>query len=222
MARTSHFKSLSTLLVVAHPDDELLFFGPTLLQNKAPLHILCLSSGSFSGLEHSEDLANQRKSEFITALHSLGISSDSFTIVDDFRLRDGSSWNLNHVTPIVRRALSKTQAKRVITFDRKGVSGHKNHVSVYEACNKIHKESPNLVFEVLLSRALWLKYFPVIGVFIALIFSFFYQTCSYRNKVKDYLKLVDAFKIHKSQYSWYRKLYCLFSIYMWVNVYAND
>lgn len=33
------------LLVTAHPDDEVMFFGPVLQQRVGSLHVLCLSDG---------------------------------------------------------------------------------------------------------------------------------------------------------------------------------
>lgn len=48
MSSTS--SSLRTLLVIAHPDDEVMFFGPTLnhFRRKGEnLHVLCLSSGLY-------------------------------------------------------------------------------------------------------------------------------------------------------------------------------
>lgn len=44
----SPLKARRVLLVVAHPDDECMFFGPTicgLLQDGADVHLLCLSAG---------------------------------------------------------------------------------------------------------------------------------------------------------------------------------
>lgn len=41
------WRDKSILLVIAHPDDEVLFFGPTLVRGSkiANFHILCLTSG---------------------------------------------------------------------------------------------------------------------------------------------------------------------------------
>jgi GlcNAc-PI de-N-acetylase len=40
------------LVVIAHPDDEAMFFTPCLreLSTQRPLHVLCLSTGDFAGL----------------------------------------------------------------------------------------------------------------------------------------------------------------------------
>lgn len=42
----------SILLTIAHPDDEVMFFGPTLAELSRPehgntIHVLCMSSGKF-------------------------------------------------------------------------------------------------------------------------------------------------------------------------------
>jgi hypothetical protein len=43
----------SVLLIIAHPDDEIMFWTPTiksLISNKIPMKILCLSNGNYDGL----------------------------------------------------------------------------------------------------------------------------------------------------------------------------
>ena len=48
---TVYEASARTLLVIAHPDDECMFFGPTvqrLQSSSRGVHLLCLSTGKFS------------------------------------------------------------------------------------------------------------------------------------------------------------------------------
>ncbi|KAL0232949.1 hypothetical protein GEMRC1_011696 [Eukaryota sp. GEM-RC1] len=97
MADCSHFHVTSTLLVIAHPDDEIFFFGPLLLNRKCDLHILCLSPGSLFNSMHSSGLAETRQKELVHVLHDFGLKSSDLTMVDDFRLRDGHDWNTSLV-----------------------------------------------------------------------------------------------------------------------------
>ena len=69
-----------TLLVIAHPDDESMFFVPTILQEKN-LHVLCLSSGDFHGL------GKVREQELRDVGKYLNIRT--VTILDHPHLRDG-------------------------------------------------------------------------------------------------------------------------------------
>lgn len=66
------------LLVIAHPDDECMFFGPTvigLLQQKCELYLLCLSIGNYY------QQGKKRKEELHSSCRSLGIKADNIVIV---------------------------------------------------------------------------------------------------------------------------------------------
>lgn len=89
------------LLVIAHPDDEAMFFAPavTAVTEKAvagasasprrrphptpQLRILCLSTGDADGLGRT------RARELVRAARSLGVPQDRVAVLDDPRLRDG-------------------------------------------------------------------------------------------------------------------------------------
>ncbi|XP_042612560.1 N-acetylglucosaminyl-phosphatidylinositol de-N-acetylase-like [Cyprinus carpio] len=68
------------LLVTAHPDDECMFFAPTVLklvESHAALYLLCLSTGNYN------NQGLQRKRELLDSCAVLGIPSDHVTIIDD-------------------------------------------------------------------------------------------------------------------------------------------
>uniref|UniRef100_A0A672KTL5 N-acetylglucosaminylphosphatidylinositol deacetylase n=1 Tax=Sinocyclocheilus grahami TaxID=75366 RepID=A0A672KTL5_SINGR len=68
------------LLVTAHPDDECMFFAPTVLQlveSHAALYLLCLSTGNYN------NQGLQRKRELLDSCAVLGIPSNHVTIIDD-------------------------------------------------------------------------------------------------------------------------------------------
>jgi N-acetylglucosaminylphosphatidylinositol deacetylase len=71
--------STRVLLVTAHPDDECMFFAPTILTlvaRKVEVHSLCLSVGDQDGL------GDIRRSELEKSLDVLGISKDKRMVVD--------------------------------------------------------------------------------------------------------------------------------------------
>ena len=118
---------MSTLVVTAHPDDESMFFSPTiqnLIRCRKRVHILCLSSGSlcpsifpvsadpncFFLLRLLGDSLNQgkiRKSELYYSCSILGIPRSNVTLLEDIRLRDGphSVWSADVVADYVSRAI---------------------------------------------------------------------------------------------------------------------
>ncbi len=67
------------LLVIAHPDDETMFFGPTLLglcrQRGADVHLLCLSNGDY------RQKGRVRKKELYRACTVLGLPEENITLL---------------------------------------------------------------------------------------------------------------------------------------------
>lgn len=117
------------LIVTAHPDDEAMFFGPTLTalreHGTVDVHILCLSTGDYEGL------GKVRVQELVVSCELLGIASHRVTVIDDVSMRDGpdNSWPPGLVARHVGVAIATSGAQVVLTFDSVGVSGHPNHVA---------------------------------------------------------------------------------------------
>ena len=77
------FNSKSVLLIIAHPDDETMFFSPTIqsLSKQGDVSILCLSQG-YHGLQgNSEGLGKIRREELEKSCKKLGIKKCE--IIDD-------------------------------------------------------------------------------------------------------------------------------------------
>lgn len=133
------------LLLIAHPDDEAMFFAPTLLRLSDPglgnrIFILCLSSGDADGLGHI------RKDELRKSALQLGITHpDHVVILEDPRFKDGmdEKWSAKEIGSVLGRYFAPDASKMptnsapkalidaIITFDTGGVSGHPNHISLY-------------------------------------------------------------------------------------------
>lgn len=118
------------LLVTAHPDDEAMFFSPTieaLVTSGARVHLLCLSTGDAGGL------GDERRAEVVASCSALGIPGDRVVVLDQPELRDGprNRWRENDVVRAIEAASRRTNASTVLTFDGGGVTGHPNHVDVY-------------------------------------------------------------------------------------------
>ncbi|KAE8377308.1 putative deacetylase LmbE-like domain-containing protein [Aspergillus bertholletiae] len=143
-------------LLIAHPDDEAMFFAPTVLALTKPglgnhLKILCLSSGDADGLGHI------RKKELEKSAMHLGLRSESDVLVidDPSRFPDSMSatWSESDVSSLLASAFAPEMGaaaqsgsrKRgasadkppvatidvLLTFDRRGISNHPNHRSLY-------------------------------------------------------------------------------------------
>lgn len=137
---SSNNHNRSVLFVFAHPDDEAMFFTPTLygLQkvkdsrangSNVSYHFLCLTSGNFDGLARVREKELEESAKFYGAA--------SCTVVDDEKCLDGpkAAWNLEFVAhEIIAKKIEEIgTVKTIITFDEMGVSGHKNHGDTFRA-----------------------------------------------------------------------------------------
>ncbi|KAK3066467.1 N-acetylglucosaminyl-phosphatidylinositol de-N-acetylase [Teratosphaeriaceae sp. CCFEE 6253] len=133
-------------LLIAHPDDEAMFFAPALLWLTRPelgnqVLILCLSSGDADGLGHI------RKDELKKSALQLGVTSAEHVVVveDAAALPDSmtAAWDPKLIASILTRYFASTVATTpptaaplasidvLLTFDRGGVSGHPNHTALF-------------------------------------------------------------------------------------------
>lgn len=132
------------LLLIAHPDDEAMFFSPTLTWLTRPdlgntVMLLCLSPGDADGLGHV------RKAELVQSALMLGVREREHVVVlEDEKLRDGmdQAWDARYIGSILTgffapgvakqssKQAPKTNVDVIITFDKGGVSGHPNHIAL--------------------------------------------------------------------------------------------
>ncbi len=152
------------ILVIAHPDDESMFFLPTLnnlvkctssstesvVNREMSRHcILCLSNGNYDGLGMIRATELKRAASIISP-------SIDVAVIDHPQLQDGpkESWPKHCIEGIVldflegRYISSKNhddndgcKRKRnitILTFDAGGVSGHPNHIDTYLGLKHIH------------------------------------------------------------------------------------
>ncbi|KFY38775.1 hypothetical protein V495_06392 [Pseudogymnoascus sp. VKM F-4514 (FW-929)] len=141
-------KNRRICLLIAHPDDEAMFFAPALLALNDPalgnhLKILCLSSGDADGLGET------RKKELVKSGMLLGLrNEDDVFVVENSDFQDSmtATWSKEKIASLLSSAfaphLSNTLTSKsadaptatidvLITFDRSGVSSHPNHISLY-------------------------------------------------------------------------------------------
>jgi N-acetylglucosaminylphosphatidylinositol deacetylase len=101
------------LLLIGHPDDEAMFFGPSVLALTSPgagnqVKILCLSTGNAVGL------GKVRKGELLDSARRIGIHrARDVYIVDDPRLQDGpDDWKKEDIADcLAQHFLSEQTAK---------------------------------------------------------------------------------------------------------------
>ncbi|KAG6549176.1 hypothetical protein Mapa_009402 [Marchantia paleacea] len=214
------------LLLVAHPDDECMFFGPTLLSltmlGGCEFHVLCISNGNADGLGACRTL------EMLSSCSVLKVPAENVKVLDHPSLQDGHAqqWSQQLLVQIIAEAVQSQTIDCVITFDKYGVSGHPNHSALSRALRaylvEISKdfistgqiegwelESVNIarkysgVLEIFFStlRWLWTRKRGQFHCFVT----------------PNPLTSVGAMKQHKSQWLWYRRLFVVFASYTYVN-----
>jgi N-acetylglucosaminylphosphatidylinositol deacetylase len=117
------------LLLTAHPDDEVMFFVPSIRAFKLAgydIHVVCFSTGNFDGL------GSIRSKELEVCSNLLGISSVECLDLPEFPDDSGVFWKEQDVASRISIIVKKLAPDLLLTFDERGVSGHLNHRSLYK------------------------------------------------------------------------------------------
>lgn len=230
-------------LIIAHPDDEIMFFSPSLLKlndllpGNATFNIFCYSNGDAQGLGSIRSnelhktvnlLLSDRKNKNITILDYLDGMSEIWDIdkmLQDFELFMNDSNNF----------VEDNKKNLILTFDQFGVSNHINHRSCYLMSWKYYQKfSDRTVLLTLDSyhNNLLLKYSSFGWQFLKLLFSLYYpfpdgkvlSTNSQKKNITIFstypqyvLALATMLNAHKSQMVWFRYLWWIFSRFVFVN-----
>jgi N-acetylglucosaminylphosphatidylinositol deacetylase len=207
----------NAMLVIAHPDDESMFFVPllyTLVANLIPIHVLCLSTGNYDGL------GAIRKKELDAACQVLGIPTANVHCIDDeTRFADGPihEWSAAQVASTVQEHVSAHAIDTIFTFDAYGVSGHTNHKSVHRGVMHFLQQSASrrVNVYVLETTDIVRKYAGIVEYPVSWLWG------RRSNRVvlfaPSWTLSYKAMAAHASQFVWFRKLFVGFSRYTTTN-----
>lgn len=209
-------KHIRVLFVTAHPDDECMFFAPAIqrfLANGREVYLLCLSVGDFYGN------GSKRITELKSSAAVLGINTKNLYIVNKTGLPDHPhvEWDIRLIAELIVEKVVDLHIDVIVSFDSYGVSGHRNHVSIWRALeyfSKAKKAKRVCIFR-LLSVNTVLKY---TSLFSMMLLPFYKHTAKIISNPKQVWNACQAMAAHKSQLTWFRILYILFSQYTIVNV----
>lgn len=109
------YQAEKCLLVIAHPDDEVMFFTPlleALEHNGSTIHILCLSTGNYEGI------GEKRVEELYSSASLHRIPRCNVHVVDHPSLQDGMEtvWPTDIISKIVQDYINKVNCKLVSSF----------------------------------------------------------------------------------------------------------
>lgn len=216
---------IEALLVIAHPDDECMFFTPTIVTLRSlniPVHILCLSTGDANGL------GKARQQELIVSCTVLGTQAP--VIVNHDRLQDGMAnrWDPALIADEVDSFFSATKNNigLILTFDSHGVSSHPNHCDVSTGVRFWHSKHGGAISTtgrrlfVLKTVSIFEKY---IGPFLILL------SCPdvARGEVivmpqtSPFSTGWSAMRQHVSQLVWFRYIFMFTTSYQHINIFEE-
>jgi N-acetylglucosaminylphosphatidylinositol deacetylase len=215
LSKSKNFTKKNICLLIAHPDDECMFFGPILrqiskLNNK--LFILCMTNGNFYGK------GKQRELELKESCSNLIGGENSLTIINHTKLPDDPKfeWDTDLCKSIISDYLEKNSIDLLITFDQNGVSTHLNHCFLNKIVKLLTKK-PDVYF--LKTVFILRKYSFIFDLMPSLIYNhIFKQDLIAVNSLNDYLITLNSMLKHKTQLVWFRWIYICTSSYMLINI----
>ncbi|XP_039053448.1 N-acetylglucosaminyl-phosphatidylinositol de-N-acetylase-like [Hibiscus syriacus] len=227
----------NVLLVVAHPDDESMFFSPTinyLTSRWHSVYLLCMSIGNADGM------GDNRKDELYRACVMNKVLLDQVKVLDHPDLQDGFGqvWNHDLLANIIEEEVYGHVIDVIITFDSYGVSGHCNHGDMHYGVRKfLHDSSPgNIEAWELVSINILRKYSGLFDIWMSVSINILRK---YSGLFDIWMSSLDvmrhptglrhclcnehpqksflAMAQHFSQWAWFRKLFISFSSYTYIN-----
>ncbi|KAL5367379.1 N-acetylglucosaminyl-phosphatidylinositol de-N-acetylase [Cryptosporidium parvum] len=159
-------------VLVAHPDDEAMFFTPIIKQvcgegNK--VYVLCLTNGDYYGL------GKLREKELLEACNALGILRDRIRVVsnDKFQDQPNEKWPYTDVISEIESFVDEFNIDIILTFDEFGISGHINHISTNESVKEWIQGSKREKYPkvyVLETSNIFIKYSGILSLLYLYIF----------------------------------------------------
>ncbi|KAK9818061.1 hypothetical protein WJX72_006431 [[Myrmecia] bisecta] len=205
------------LLLTAHPDDELIFFSPTLFgleDGRTETFLLVVSNGNARGL------GSLRARELKQAGAVLQLDSSHIEVLNHPQLQDGhnTTWNETLIAELLHKQVVEQNIDTVITFDNKGVSGHGNHVALnagarkyLETCRMTSQGCASLW--VLVTTPHWRKYTMMLDVLPSTVEGGSMDRACYVNRHLG--RGYKAMREYHSQRRWW--VHVLFTRYTYVN-----
>ncbi|XWV26223.1 hypothetical protein QJ857_gp0853 [Tupanvirus soda lake] len=137
----NQYINANKLMIVAHPDDELIFGGKELLTENG-WKVVCITNGSpksenIFALNYSP---NRRLLEFINVMNTLGCQYEMWDYEDNGY---NSNWDESSLLHKLNRLINEKKYKMILTHNLDGEYGHIQHKKVSEL---VHKLNPSNLY----------------------------------------------------------------------------
>ncbi|KAF4012412.1 hypothetical protein G4228_004172 [Cervus hanglu yarkandensis] len=188
-----------TLLVTAHPDDEAMFFAPTILglaRLRHQVFLLCFSAGNYY------NQGEIRKKELLQSCDVLGIPPSNVMIIEnrDFPDDPDVRWDPERAADVL---LQHVEANSINLF-RKTSLELQVFLPSPAGCSVLMLQSVNLLR----------KYLCLLDLPCSLLLA---RDALFVLTQREAAQAQRAMSCHRSQLLWFRHLYVLFSRYMRIN-----
>ena len=127
MNKTGNKKKFTKLMIVSHPDDELIFGGAELINNP-DYKVLCITNQNHE----------IRVKEFTSLMRKMKLSYEILDHTDTMRNTKVKPIYSNYVKEFITK--NKDKVTKIVTHNIKGEYGHPLHKAVHVLVNKICKE----------------------------------------------------------------------------------
>lgn len=208
-ARQHVIKDKNVLYVIAHPDDESMFFIPSIrkIRKRNKIFLLSLSNGD------AEGQGKVRTKELEKACRYLKFN-DSPVVIDDPDLQDGmkTEWSEELVAEQVTKYLTAKSREGpehkidiIVTFDELGMTEHPNHIAVNKGvCKVVSDRKFDLELYALETQ-------PPLRRFTSYCDIIWCEKSMYHLFTWNLMESWWALAYHATQFVWYRKLSVIFS-----------
>lgn len=127
-------QKIDKLMIVAHPDDELIFGGSELVKESG-WKVVCVTNATWRSHNiFSPNLKKNRYQEFILVMNKLGHAYEIWDFEDNLF---SANWNLNLLEKKLLQIINQQKYNKIVTHNLKGEYGHVQHKKISEIINNI-------------------------------------------------------------------------------------
>jgi hypothetical protein len=138
-AKGNQHLKYNKLMIVAHPDDELIFGGRFLLESRG-WKVVCITNGTDKSEDKFRLNRYNRRNEFIRSMNILKCNYEIWDYEDNY-------FNSNHDTKLLNQLsdlLNDKEHDIIITHNADGEYGHIQHKTI---CDLVKSLKPNNLYE---------------------------------------------------------------------------
>ncbi len=121
------------LMIIAHPDDELIF-GSNLLLKYPRWKVVCITNGSYNSMNKFTLFLTDRKKEFIDSMNTFKCSYEIWDYEDN---KYNSNWNKNMITKQLNDLINEKNYDMIITHNLQGEYGNLQHKKISEIVHSL-------------------------------------------------------------------------------------